>query len=354
MLLPTEYYNIYLGNLAASLSNFLQTQPYSAYFVLTDENTHRHCWPLVKAVSPLLEKASVLTIESGEINKNSRTCEQIWSWLLEQKADRRALLLNVGGGVIGDMGGFAAATYKRGIDFVQIPTTLLAQVDAAVGGKVGIDFGGVKNSIGSFQNPKAVFVDTVFLQTLPERQLRSGFAEVIKHALIADDDYWQQISSLTDLQTIADWQAIVLTSLQIKHNIVSQDPQERGIRKLLNFGHTVGHALESYALANDKEPLLHGEAIALGMLAELELSVQKVGLSRATSEEISGYIRQVFSQPYSLTAEAQQEVIALVQNDKKNEAGRLLFSLIQSIGKGIYDVEVEPAEVLTVLQAPFN
>ncbi|MFN0014867.1 MAG: 3-dehydroquinate synthase family protein [Saprospiraceae bacterium] len=270
-------YPIVLGPLSETLSEWLQGNSYAHIFVVADANAQAS-----RIVTTLLPEAEVVVVECPPPNgqaggaerlKNLATCEQIWAAMLQARLDRRALVINLGGGVIGDMGGFCAATFKRGVDFVQVPTTLLAMTDAAIGGKLGVDFLGVKNAIGVFQNPCAVFVDPVFLETLPARELRSGFAEVIKHARIGDASLWEKIrtmpgSSLSPgAMSVAEWTAILEASIAVKAQVVAMDPREHGLRALLNFGHTIGHAVESVFLETNA-PLTHGEAVAIGMICE--------------------------------------------------------------------------------------
>lgn len=344
-------YSIYMGNVEQTLPSFLVDNHYSQYFILVDENTNQHCLPRIRHLHSVLQNAPIIAIQSGEQHKNIETTTQIWQQLLQNNADRKALLINLGGGVIGDMGGFAASTYKRGIDFVQIPTTLLSQVDASVGGKLGIDFGEIKNSIGSFTNPKAVFVDTQFLKTLPFRQVRNGFAEIIKHALIADTQYWQQILALDNLAT-ANWNALVQTSLHIKKQIVEQDPKEQHIRKILNFGHTVGHAIESYSLTKDAKPLLHGEAVALGMIAELSLSVEAGLLPVGVALPIIEWLHITFG-AYKIPVNALDTLLVLMLNDKKNANKTINFALIDQIGHAVFDKSVDVAIIRRVLAQYF-
>ncbi|MCD8540568.1 MAG: 3-dehydroquinate synthase, partial [Leadbetterella sp.] len=250
------------------LPQYLEGKDYSALVVIADRNTRKDCYPRIKEVLP---RHLLITVQDGEEYKNLDTCINIWNKLTEAEFDRHALVINLGGGVIGDMGGFCAATYKRGIDFIQVPTTLLAQVDASVGGKLGIDFQGFKNHIGVFTQPRAVLIDTGFLTTLPERELRSGYAEVIKHCLIRDRKMWDKIrkSELGDIPM----KELVSHSVETKKAIVTEDPTEKGLRKILNFGHTVGHAVETFHLT--RERLLHGEAIAIGMICEAYIAYSK-------------------------------------------------------------------------------
>jgi 3-dehydroquinate synthase len=308
-------YSIWIGE--HSLSK-LDISGYSKIAILVDENTKRDCLPKLQQ----LEKSIVIEIKSGEEYKNIDTCNFIWEQLTKNNFDRNSLLINLGGGVIGDMGGFCASTYKRGIDFLQIPTTLLAMVDASVGGKLGVDFNGLKNQIGLFNNPKSVLVNPDFLKTLPENQLRSGFAEVVKHALISDSNLWKQLA-LAPFESL-DLENIIETSVQIKNNIVESDPFEKGDRKKLNFGHTFGHAIESYYLEKGT-PILHGEAVFMGMILETEIS----HLSETDKNEIKNYILSNFALPYT---PKKYNLRKFLINDKKNQNGKISFSLLNSIG----------------------
>jgi 3-dehydroquinate synthase len=318
------------------LKELLQEKKYSHHFLLVDANTDKYCRPLLEHTLGL--SFTKILIPSGERHKNIETCAKIWQLLLDNAADRNALLINLGGGVVGDMGGFCAATYKRGIDFIQVPTTLLSMVDASVGGKLGIDFGSVKNSVGAFQNPQATFIYDGFLKTLAFDELRSGFAEVIKHALIADKNYWEQIAKISNLNdVIIDWTGIIKKSIEIKSAIVEKDPLEKGLRKILNFGHTIGHALESLSLETE-HPLLHGEAIAIGMLCEAYYSNKVLSLSDSELEEIIGAIISIY--PYCpLVFFNAEKFESLLMNDKKNR-GVVSFSLLNCIADAVFDVQV--------------
>ena len=327
----TDKYNIQIGHDSlAVLAGFLSEKKYSSVFILVDENTKKHCLKFLRPL-PLPALTRIIQIKSSEKNKNLRTCEKIWNELSKKNADRKSLLINLGGGVITDLGGFAASTYKRGIDFINLPTTLLSQVDASVGGKTGIDLLGYKNQIGTFAFPKAVFINPDFLKTLNKREMISGFAEVIKHGLIADGKYWKaikEIPGIGGIQEIGD--DIIIRSIEIKNSIVSADPYEKGIRKALNFGHTIGHAIESAALKT-KKPLLHGEAIAIGMICEAYLSRKCCGLSSDALNEIVDFIKKVFH-PKKISA-SEGTLLKLMQQDKKNQNSELNFTLLSSIGK---------------------
>ena len=283
--IKSDNYSIWLGE--NSLSK-LDISGYSKVAILVDENTKRNCLPKL----PQLENSIIIEVTSGEINKSISSCNYIWEQLSEHNFDRDSLLINLGGGVIGDMGGFAASTYKRGIDFIQVPTTLLAMVDASVGGKLGVDFNGLKNQIGLFNNPESVLIFPEFLETLPENQLKSGYAEVVKHALISDNNLWEKIISVPFNEM--NWGEIIETSINIKNKIVLSDPYEKGERKKLNFGHTFGHAVESYYLEKGT-PILHGEAVLMGILLEVEISL----VSQEQNNEIKNYILSNFSLPFT-------------------------------------------------------
>jgi len=319
-------------NIQQSITSFLKGKKYSKIAILVDENTEEHCLPLILDALP---DHYLITIQSGEENKNLTTCEDIWHALTEAGFDRKGLLINLGGGVIGDMGGFVASTYKRGFHFLNIPTTLLSQVDASVGGKLGIDFNGFKNHIGIFNEPQNVLICTDFYTTLPIREIRSGFAEVIKHGLIYDKSYWEQISQVT--HESANWTMLVGRSIDIKKEVVKQDPYESGLRKILNFGHTIGHAIESYFLEISGQRLLHGEAIAIGMICEAYLSKKITGLSDEALKAITSYLIKIY-EPKALDVKLFEDILQLTIQDKKNEGGVVQFSLLKEIGSSTINI----------------
>ena len=331
-------------NISVSIQAFFNSSDYDKVAVLVDENSRVHCLPLVQNV---IKPTDIIEIESGEEKKTLDTCVRIWKELTDNHYERKSLMVNLGGGVIGDMGGFCAATYKRGIDFINIPTTLLSQVDASVGGKLGIDFLGFKNHIGTFELPRKVFIDTKFLKTLPGRELRSGFAEVIKHCLIADKDYWEIVSNL-DFKD-QNWPDIVNHSVKVKNEVVEEDPFEKGRRKILNFGHTIGHAIESYFLPKDEQRLLHGEAIAVGMICEAYLSEKFCTLPESSVRSIENYIIKTFGH-IRISKEDIDEITKLCLQDKKNEKGIINFSLLEEIGNSVFNVGIEQNEIRNVLQ----
>jgi 3-dehydroquinate synthase len=337
-------YEIIFDEDFSGLKKFIENSSYSKLFVLVDENTKQHCLPVVKEI---LGEFEVIETQSGEENKNLSTCENIWQQLIAHNADRKALFINLGGGVIGDMGGFAASCYKRGIDFINIPTTLLSQVDSSIGGKLGIDFKYGKNLIGLFRNPKAVFLSPKFYKTLPHKQFINGWAEIFKHALIKSRRQWEKYKDHTTLvQYMND---IVYQSLLIKKEVVEEDPFEKGLRKILNFGHTIGHAIEAYSLEHEKESLLHGEAIAVGMICEGYLSVKKCGMREEELEEIKTVLLRYFPK-HDISTFDTQKLLQIMSIDKKNEGAVIMAALLTSIGECKYDVALTKEEVLESLE----
>lgn len=322
------------------LNKLISENNYSNLFILVDSITNAVCLP---KFLPLIETdlpIEIIEFDAGEINKNIETCVQIWNVLTELGADRKSLIINLGGGVVTDLGGFVASTFKRGIDFINIPTTLLAMVDASIGGKTGIDLGNLKNQIGVINNPQLVVVATDFLETLPQIEMRSGLAEILKHGLIYDNLYWKQFLDLSKLD-FADFDTVIFDSIKIKNAIVMQDPKEMGIRKALNFGHTLGHAIESYFLENEsKKNLLHGEAIAIGMVLESYISMNKNLISKDDYFEIKNTIKSIF-ETVAFDQNDIHSILDLLIHDKKNEKGKIKFVLLDGIGKFIVNQDVE-------------
>jgi 3-dehydroquinate synthase len=327
------------SDIAGVIKDYFAHNNFSSVMVLVDENTKRHCFPLVEKVLPDHE---LIEIKSGEEFKILDTCSHIWAELTRFACDRKAILVNLGGGVIGDMGGFCAATYKRGIRFINIPTTLLAQVDASTGGKLGIDFQGFKNHIGVFQEPHRVFIDPIFLYTLEDREMRSGFAEIIKHCLIADGKMFGEIYGKDLSQLRMD--RLIQHSVEIKNQVVTEDPYEKGLRKILNFGHTVGHAVETFFLTQKGDKLLHGEAIAIGMIAEAYLSHKLANLKSQDLEKISRYLLNFYGER-SIPDEAISTISNLTLQDKKNEKKSINCSLLIKTGQCGFNYKVEKAEI---------
>ncbi|MEP1035039.1 3-dehydroquinate synthase [Ekhidna sp.] len=308
--------------------------------ILVDDNTKKYCLPKLKTSWDL-----VIEIKSGEKEKTLTSCEHIWSELTNAGFTRKSLLINLGGGVIGDMGGFAAATFKRGMAFINIPTTLLSQVDASIGGKLGVDFQGLKNHIGLFQEPNSVIIYPEFLKTLPERELKSGFAEIVKHTLIRDKIQWEYL--LEKSFDSLDWKEIIPKSIALKNEIVSQDPREKGLRKILNYGHTIGHAIETHFLDTSSH-LLHGEAIVLGMILENKLGVEAGILDENSAKEIEKYLEGIYTLPDALPT--LEHLKAHLVQDKKNDGVGIRFSLIDKIGSCTYDVLIENEILKKVLK----
>lgn len=331
-------YAVHFNSLAfEALNKHLSEANYSKIFILVDENTHDAC------LAPFMAEINgdyvyeIIEIESGEINKNIATCTQIWEILSELDADRKSLMINLGGGVITDLGGFVASTFKRGIDFMNVPTSLLAMVDASVGGKTGVDLGNLKNQVGVINQPVMVLVVSSFLSTLDSRQIQSGFAEMLKHGLIKDAAYWKELKSLENLDAI---DALIHHSVSIKNEVVLKDPTEQNIRKILNYGHTLGHAIESYFLeSEDHDLLLHGEAIAVGMILEGYISYKLTDLPKTALEDIKStflihYPKVIF------TPKDIEEILKLLKFDKKNSHGNINFVLLKNIGETVIDVKV--------------
>ncbi|UPQ79427.1 3-dehydroquinate synthase [Flavobacterium azooxidireducens] len=314
------------------LDSFLEENNYSKLFILVDSNTNENCLPHFLSLVATEIVIEIIEIESGEAHKNIESCIQLWESLTELGGDRKSLIINVGGGVITDIGGFVASTFKRGIDFINVPTTLLGMVDASIGGKNGVDLGNLKNQIGVINSPKAVLIDTIYLETLPQNEMRSGLAEMLKHGLIFDKEYWTKFNDLGNLSS-DDLDDLIYQSVEIKNAIVMQDPTENGIRKALNFGHTLGHAIESYFLENPlKTTLLHGEAIAVGMILESFISMKKELITLDEYLEIKTTINSIFERVV-FDENDLDPIIDLLIHDKKNEYGTIQFALLDGIGK---------------------
>lgn len=318
------------------LSYIVNQYPEKGVFILVDDNTGKHCLPVLHEHCPALKQAAVIEITSGEENKDIHSALKVWQELSHLGALRNSLLICLGGGLVTDIGGFAASTYKRGMDYLLIPTTLLGMVDAAIGGKTGVNLDGLKNQVGLITSPKGVFLQMEFLHTLSERHLKSGFAEMVKHALIFDRSHYNELLQC-NLLNDQEAEKLIHYSAAIKTGVVESDPHEMGRRKILNFGHTVGHALESYSLMHDAQPLLHGEAIAAGLVCEAFISMRMLGLSESDLQSISNFVTWNFPH-YRLKPSACNDVIAIMLKDKKiDNPGKINFSLIQSIGKPLVD-----------------
>ncbi len=324
---------------------WLQSQSYKSVFVLCDSNTAKYCFPVLQSL--ITSEVKLITIPSGEKDKTVESCNIIWKHLTDAYAERSSLLINLGGGMITDIGGFAAATYKRGIHFVNIPTTLLAMVDASAGGKTGINFQSFKNQIGVFANPELVVIDNVFLETLPVRELRSAYAEMIKHYLIADCVAFEQLLTINTESFFINPDTIA-HNIAIKKRFTEADPFEKSIRKALNFGHTIGHAVESLLL-DSKQPLLHGEAIAIGLLAESYISYRMDKISLVELKKIEMVISKWFKKTILEDAQIAQ-CMQLMNQDKKNISGEIKFTLLSGIGNYCINQSVEESFIAEAFQ----
>ncbi len=339
-------YSIELGSDSLrQLNQFLKNENYSSYFIICDENTLNHCLPALLSSSMILKDAEVIEIESGEASKDLEIASYIWQTLIELKADKQSLIINLGGGVVSDLGGFVASVYKRGIDFINIPTSLLSMADASVGGKTGIDFGAVKNVIGTITQPKGVFINFDFLSSLPERHVNNGLVEVYKMALIIDAQFWKKLSDRTNDD---DLEYVITKSITLKNTFVKKDPLEKNIRKALNFGHTVGHAIESVLLGTKNE-LLHGEAIVIGMMAEAWLSYQKKGLTKTELNYIVSVLKTKFN-PQAIPTSYTNAIVDLSLNDKKNSKNEIRCVLLNGVGDYKIDVAIMPVQIKKALE----
>ena len=338
--ITTATYSVHFNeNAYVALNKHLANSNYSKIFVLVDENTHNCCLPVFMSHIEGEYDFEIIEIEAGEIHKNIATCTQVWEVLSELDADRKSAMINLGGGVVTDLGGFVASCFKRGIEFINIPTTLLSMVDASVGGKTGVDLGPLKNQVGVINQPQMVLVATEFLKTLDQRQLQSGYAEMLKHGLISDASYWDTLKEITGFEEL---DKLIYTSVSIKNEVVQIDPTEQHLRKTLNYGHTLGHAIESYFLESEEHDLLlHGEAIAIGMILEGFLSHKLTGLSKNELEDI----KKTFLARYpkiSFTNKDIDIILTLLKFDKKNSHGNINFVLLKSIGETAIDIKVTP------------
>lgn len=331
---------IFTDHPAADLDQFISQNRYSKIGIIVDDNTGRHCLPLLKTAG-----YPVCTIPNGEEYKNLQTCQSIWNFLTDQHFDRHSLVIIVGGGVLGDMAGFCAATYKRGVDFILIPTTLLSQVDASIGGKLGIDFNHFKNHIGLFQTPGATIISPVFLKTLPDVELKSGFAEIIKHNLISKNNFWDELKSKEFSRL--DLTRLIRHSISVKSEIVNTDPTEKGLRKILNAGHTIGHAIETHLLMTGRK-IAHGEAVAAGLLTESFLAHRSGLLAQVEFDQITTLIRSTYSK-LGLTDDDDLPIAALTLQDKKNSNGKIKCVLLEKIGQARWDCEIALEDVKDAL-----
>ena len=333
-------YQVVFGNSGYNtLNKILKEKNHSILFILVDSNTHEYCLSHFLQNLETDQTIEIIEIDPGEEYKNLETCTGVWNVLSELNADRKSLLINLGGGVVTDLGGFVACCFKRGIDFINIPTTLLSMVDASVGRKTGVDLGSLKNQIGVISNPDLVLVDPYFLGTLPVEELRSGYAEMLKHGLIHSQSYWDAVKN-ADFSKFEDLGALIRQSVEIKNEVVLKDPYEKDLRKSLNYGHTLGHAIESLFMEDaSKNRLLHGEAIAVGMILANYLSSEITGLNKTICDKASRAILDYY-QPVSFTDKDIDDIIQLLKYDKKNSHGTVYFVLLSEIGTPVLNQEV--------------
>lgn len=341
------YFN---SDIYTELNTYIKQENPSSIFILVDTNTHDLCLPKFMAQ---LENGDIQTevmeMPEGEDHKTIDICMGVWEAMSQYGADRKSLMINLGGGVVTDLGGFVACTYMRGINYINVPTSLLAMVDASVGGKTGVDLGPLKNQVGVISEGEMVLIDTSFLDTLAQNQMVSGFAEMLKHGLITDSKYWHTLTHLENLD-ITDLDQLIYDSVIIKNTIVAEDPTEKGLRKTLNFGHTIGHAIESYFLEHDgKQTLLHGEAIAAGMILESYMSTKICGLTNDDLVEISEGILKTFSK-IQFEEQDYAHIIEFMKHDKKNSHGVVKFVLLENIGKAKIDCKVSKTVILEAFE----
>lgn len=340
-----SYFVHFKENAYQQLNKIVEDNNYSSVFILVDENTLEHCYPRFMQLFSTYKRIEVIQIDAGEEHKNLDTCHGVWRALTDLGADRKSLLITLGGGVITDLGGFVASTFKRGIDFVNIPTTLLSIVDASVGGKTGVDLGVLKNQIGVFANPEMVLVDPEYLHTLDAREIRSGTAEIIKYGLTYDVNLYNEIANNSELNIID----LIHRSIEIKNEVVLKDPKEKGLRKVLNFGHTVGHAVESYFLENEtKEKLTHGEAIAIGMICESYISYKLFDFSEKKAKEIKDNLIHIYGK-VTITEDDFTGILDLLKHDKKNVNGNINFVLLNEVEDFKLDCKVDTEMVVASL-----
>lgn len=326
---------------------------FSKVFVLVDVNTNEYCLPYFLANFEYNGAIEIIEIEAGENYKTIDTCVGVWNTLSDFDGDRKSLLINIGGGVVTDLGGFVASTFKRGIAYINIPTSLLAMVDASVGGKTGVDLGTLKNQIGVISTPDIVLIDTKYLDTLPKEQMRSGLAEMLKHGLITGESYWNNFKNLSELN-LHDLDRLIYESVLIKKAVVDKDPFENGLRKTLNFGHTLGHAIESYFLSNPrKEDLLHGEAIVIGMILALYLSKELVGFPDEKAQTIKQLLKKYYG-TIPINEDDYEPIIELLKYDKKNSHGNINFVLLENIGKTKIDCLVDEKLIYAAFEFYLN
>jgi 3-dehydroquinate synthase len=336
------------NDLEVELGGIVAKYPAGKVYAVVDENTRTYCLPELQQYS-FFKNIPVLEIRSGEENKSLESVVKVWDFLEENGADRKSLLINLGGGMLSDLCGFAASCFKRGLHFVNIPTTLLSQVDASVGGKTGINFNGLKNEIGVFNQPQTVIIASRFLRSLDKENLLSGYAEMLKHGLIHSKAHWDELLDF-DLEHVdyEELNEMIGHSVAVKEHFVINDPTEKNIRKALNFGHTVGHAFESIALHQGR-PILHGYAVVYGLVVELYLSSKRLGFPMDETERISKWIIGTYGK-FTISASDFEPLYLKMTKDKKNEAGRINFTLVPEIGKMEININCEKEMIIEALE----
>jgi 3-dehydroquinate synthase len=340
-ILSTNYYVHFQENAYSSLHSYLDENFCSKIFILADNNTKEFCLPRFLKKTNFNVTIEIIEIKAGEAFKNIDTCADLWKSLSDLGADRKSLMINLGGGVITDMGGFVASTFKRGIHFINVPTTLLSMVDASVGGKTGVDLGVLKNQIGLFSNPEMVLIDMDFLHTVSQREMKSGLAEIIKYGFTFDKSLWRNIQTFTNIE-LEKIRPLIYRSIEIKNEVVLQDLLENNLRKSLNFGHTIGHAIESYFLDSaTKKDLTHGEAIAVGMVIELYYSSKLYDFPLALVDDLKAFINHFYGE-VSIGQNDFDPIIDLMKYDKKNVSGKVNFVLLEAMETCLIDVQVNP------------
>jgi len=353
---PHQTYTVQIDSgLLNLISDSIDMRKYSACYLISDSNVSGHYVPSVKkALATMNKTIHTFIFEAGEKNKQLQTVEKIWQDMADKMLDRKTLIITIGGGVVSDMGGFVAATYLRGVDYISIPTTLEGMVDASVGGKTGINLGTLKNYIGAFRQPNAVIIDVDTLRTLPDRALLQGYAEVLKHGLIVDKEYFYEASQKSPLDMSTDKLIrIISQSVEIKASIVQEDEKEQGSRKLLNFGHTIGHVIESLSMNTD-HPLFHGEAVSIGMIAEAKISEQLGMITEREFEKIEQAVSSVNLPTRSKTVTSIENILDMLVTDKKNIGGKIKWTLLTGIGKADFNIEIDETFVLRGIKYIYN
>lgn len=346
---------VFVENISQNIKKVIDSGLYDRYYFVVDENTKMYCLPLVtKELDGSFYE--IIETKSGEYHKSIESVVEIWNVLNTTEATRKSLLINVGGGLVCDMGGFAASTFKRGIEFINIPTTLLSQVDASVGGKTGVNFNSFKNEVGVFNSPGKVFISSVFLDTLSEEEKNSGVGEMLKHALIYDKEHWEELKKWVnggmDFSNNKLLQSLIYRSVEVKANVVKEDPTEKGIRKALNFGHTIAHAIESLSFKQNRH-ISHGHAVALGLICEANLSLANKRLNQDEFEDIKQIVHDIYPK-YDISESDVADLVNFMYHDKKNEGAKINFTLLKNIGDFSIDNYIDETLIRESLKTIVN